>query len=441
MVGNKGMAKDYREPGKFVEPAKPTPGDRLNHFRVCGADKKWHAAEAKIVGDTVVVGSEKVSVPIGVQYAYSGVPENSNLYNKAGLPATPFAMINGEFILKKTIWRKRLSKRRGMLATPIPITLVVQASHDLSRTVKNILIGDVWYLTGSTQLTSEWAFNQRDKEAKLPATMPLVREFKRKTNASTSATPRKRRFETGGGKYRSSWLTADYSKEGSGVTMFAYEFAKTLDRPGIPQGFVTMSSGQGGRNRQIASPLSWTSFQGVKEIKSPVFEARLNELFLQFPNTGVAKQAVAGHILAVQGFVKGVIDGRGGDFSKLALQAPAFPEAGRGGTVASDTIPTYAYNWGVSPLTPMGVSGVIWVPSENNIGENPAHYAAELEIYEKSLPATYGQKKVQFLYAQPSARLVEGITAPKILGAKSIPIDPWPKSLKELAITLAKLVN
>ena len=101
MVGNKGMAKDYREPEKFVEPARPTPNDSLNHFRLCGADKKWHAAEAKIEGDTVVVQSDKVPSPIGVQYAYNAVPENSNLYNQAGLPATPFAMIGGKFIFEE----------------------------------------------------------------------------------------------------------------------------------------------------------------------------------------------------------------------------------------------------------------------------------------------------------------------------------------------------
>ena len=32
MVGNKGMAKDYREPEKFVEPARPTPNDSLTIF-------------------------------------------------------------------------------------------------------------------------------------------------------------------------------------------------------------------------------------------------------------------------------------------------------------------------------------------------------------------------------------------------------------------------
>ena len=101
MVGSKGMAKDRKEPGKFVEPAKPTPGGKLNHFRLCGKDGKWHAAEAKITGDAVVVTSERVDAPVGVQYAYSAVPENSNLYNKAGLPVTPFAVVDGKFVFEE----------------------------------------------------------------------------------------------------------------------------------------------------------------------------------------------------------------------------------------------------------------------------------------------------------------------------------------------------
>jgi len=510
MVGNKGMAKDYREPGKFVEPARPTPGDKLNHFRVCGADRKWHAAEAVIVGDTVVVSSGKVPAPIGVQYAYNAVPENSNLYNKAGLPATPFAVIDGELIFEEDDLEKAAALkakyaqytdpdypilqvaeyyRDGVIlqrnhpiqvwghanqgvkvtvalddaaktamandlqqwsvtfparkASTKPITLTVTSSHDHSRTVNNILLGDVWYLTGSTLLTSEWAYNQRDKEADLPRAMPLVREFCRKTSASSFATPRKRRFETGGGKYRSHWLSADYSKEGNGVTMFAYEFAKALNRPGIPQGFITMSSGRGGRNRQIASPLSWTSFQGVRNVKNPAFKTRLDELFLQFPNSGVAKKAAASHLEEVNVFVQRITAAgkRGADPSSFALKAPSFPEAGKGGTVPSDTIPTYAYNWCVSPLTPMGVAGVIWVPSESNLGEDPAHYAAELEIYAKSLSGTYGQEKVQFLFAQPASSLVEGITAPRIPGAKSASFDQWPKSLQGIAIRLGELIK
>ena len=487
MVGSKGMAKNRREPGMFVEPAKPTPNDKLNHFRVCGNDRVWHEAVADIQGETVHVWSDKVSKPVGVQYAYSAVPENSNLYNKAGLPATPFAVVDGEFIFEEDDLEKAAALkakyaqwtdpdypilqvaeyyRDGVIlqrnqpikvwghankgvevtvkldgetkkvspneleqwsvtfsarpASSEPISLEIKSSHGFERTVRDILIGDVWYLTGSTLLSSEWAYDRRNKEINLPKTLPLVREFRRRTAASSFPTPRKRRFETGGGKYRTYWSAADFSKESTGVTMFAYEFAKALGRDDVPQGFMTMSSGRGGRSRQLASPLSWTSFRGVKDVKNPIFEERLNELFLQYPGTTVAKQALSKHILDVKSFVTEIINGKdqGKDPSTFALQVPAFPEAGRGDDIASDTIPTYAYNWNVSPLTPMGVAGVIWVPSESNIGENPSEYGAELEIYAKSLSSTYDQKRVPFYYAQPSSSLVEGITVPKLSGAK-----------------------
>ena len=174
-----------------------------------------------------------------------------------------------------------------------------------------------------------------------------------------------------------------------------------------------------------------------------MFEERLNELFLQYPGTTVAEQALSKHILEVKSFVTEIINGKdqGKDPSTFALQVPAFPEAGRGGDIASDTIPTYAYNWNVCPLTPMGVAGVIWVPSESNIGENPSEYGAELEIYAKSLSSTYDQKRVPFYYAQPSSSLVEGITVPKLSGAKIITFDQWPKSLKEISILIGKLAK
>jgi hypothetical protein len=40
--------------------------------------------------DTVVVSSPDVPNPVAVRYAFSGNPEGCNLYNKEGLPASPF---------------------------------------------------------------------------------------------------------------------------------------------------------------------------------------------------------------------------------------------------------------------------------------------------------------------------------------------------------------
>lgn len=226
--------------------------------------------------------------------------------------------------------------------------------------------------------------------------------------------------------------------------MFAYHFAKTLNRKGVPQGFITMSSGRGGRSKQMASPLSWTAFEGVKGVDRPEFRARLDELFMQFPNTAVAQKAAEAHLKEVRSFVKTIIDAdrEKKDLAKAApLGGPAFPEAGKSTEVSADTIPTYAYNWCVSPMTPMAVAGVIWVPSEYNLGYDPKDYAAELEIYANSLSSTYGQESVKFIYAQPESSLVPGITAPNLSKGISVSFSQWPKSLKDLAVEMAKLAQ
>jgi len=59
-------------------------------FTMAGSDKVFHPAKATIVGDTIEVTSDEVTSPTAVRYAWANVPEG-NLFNKAGLPASPFA--------------------------------------------------------------------------------------------------------------------------------------------------------------------------------------------------------------------------------------------------------------------------------------------------------------------------------------------------------------
>lgn len=65
-------------------------GEELFGFAIAGADKKFVWANAKIEGAKVVVWHDDVSQPLYVRYAWADNPFGANLYNKEGLPASPF---------------------------------------------------------------------------------------------------------------------------------------------------------------------------------------------------------------------------------------------------------------------------------------------------------------------------------------------------------------
>jgi sialate O-acetylesterase len=72
------------------KPAVEEQGAALKRFAVAGEDRNWVWADAVIDGATVLVSSPQVPKPVAVRYAYSMNPAGANLYNKEGLPASPF---------------------------------------------------------------------------------------------------------------------------------------------------------------------------------------------------------------------------------------------------------------------------------------------------------------------------------------------------------------
>ncbi len=77
------IAFDYVGNGLTVK------GDELTGFQIAGEDRKFYWADAQIVGGEVFVSSEKVKEPVAVRYGW-GKNMECNLYNKNGLPASPF---------------------------------------------------------------------------------------------------------------------------------------------------------------------------------------------------------------------------------------------------------------------------------------------------------------------------------------------------------------
>ena len=62
---------------------------KLKGFAICGEDQKWKWADAEIVGDTVEVSHADIEEPESVRYGWANHPV-CNLFNKDGLPASPF---------------------------------------------------------------------------------------------------------------------------------------------------------------------------------------------------------------------------------------------------------------------------------------------------------------------------------------------------------------
>lgn len=68
------------------------PVTQLKGFALAGANGRFKWAKAAIEGNKVMVWSEGITQLIKVRYAWDDNPQEANLKNKAGLPASPFQM-------------------------------------------------------------------------------------------------------------------------------------------------------------------------------------------------------------------------------------------------------------------------------------------------------------------------------------------------------------
>ena len=77
------LSFDYADYGLVVKGEKP------GNFKIAGTDRKFYSADAVIEDNRIVVSSPEVSDPVAVRFGFGNTDE-PNLYNAAGLPASPF---------------------------------------------------------------------------------------------------------------------------------------------------------------------------------------------------------------------------------------------------------------------------------------------------------------------------------------------------------------
>lgn len=73
-----------------VSAPRESPQAALSHFELADSDGRWHKSTAIVRGQTVSVRCDGLANPIAVRYAYAVSPDQCILYNRAGLPASPF---------------------------------------------------------------------------------------------------------------------------------------------------------------------------------------------------------------------------------------------------------------------------------------------------------------------------------------------------------------
>ena len=79
-----------------LQQPKPVQGEPIQCLTLMDKQGKWHPAEGRIDGEGLVITSKLVPEPIAARYAYSPHPAGPLLYNKDGLPASPFTTERAE---------------------------------------------------------------------------------------------------------------------------------------------------------------------------------------------------------------------------------------------------------------------------------------------------------------------------------------------------------
>jgi sialate O-acetylesterase len=74
-----------------LEPAKPCPNQKIQWLSLQANDGTWHWADGKIDGTELIVSAPGIDKPTAVRYAFTNNPNGALLYNKALIPAAPFA--------------------------------------------------------------------------------------------------------------------------------------------------------------------------------------------------------------------------------------------------------------------------------------------------------------------------------------------------------------
>jgi sialate O-acetylesterase len=260
-------------------------------------------------------------------------------------------------------WTARLPAMPG---SHEPRTLIIASPGQEARTISDVLVGDVYLLTGQSNMS--WPLRAGgDDKVLADANYPWLRVFMQATGKGAAD---QRNDDVLWGKWKV--CTPETAGAVSGV---GFHFARSLhEHVDVPIALVHAAVG----GTRIESWIDLPSLKTIPTI-APYFDA-------------VAKAELK-HA-----------EDKAAHLERLAAWEKT--KEGRQPTIANmlgvdrERRPAALFNGLVSPLQPMALRGVIWYQGEGNASNNPTHYRGALRTLIDSWRRDFDQPELPFLIVQ-----------------------------------------
>ncbi|MBX7258290.1 MAG: 9-O-acetylesterase [Candidatus Hydrogenedentes bacterium] len=275
-------------------------------------------------------------------------------------------------------WRVDLAPMKA--GGPYELTV---ASGDRQIVLKDILIGEVWFASGQSNM--QWSIKNTDNWEQEVAQCANDKIRIAMIFREVSTTPLDDvRGLTPWAPCTSESMTNCYN--GEGFSAVSYYFAKYVQaKLRVPVGIVNTSWG-GTRIEPWTPPVG---FEGLPSLAGILADIRMNT-----PNSAEYQAALRDAIAKAEAWIPA---------AKQALEAGAFPPAlptiASASTLNGSGSPTALYNAMVAPLVPYANRGFIWYQGESNRGEGML-YRDKMEALIKGWRAVWNDDKLACYYVQ-----------------------------------------
>jgi len=292
-----------------------------------------------------------------------------------------------------------------MQADKTPREMSVSENGKVSKTVKNILVGEVWIAGGQSNMGFTLKNCDDAKKHIASSANPLIRYFSQNT-ASMSKKPRE---DSLNGKWTE--CSPEASPNYSGVAyFFARALAQDLD---VPVGVVFAALGG---SRMIA----WLPAEYVDAIP---YTKKVQAEFLEKSRNYSYDEAVEKYKKAVAKWKKNAdaLKAKG----KKPPRKPFAPN--KTSPWRPTATPVYLYNSAVAPIAGFGARGVIWYQGESDSNGEPLEsFNEQFDLVVKSWREKFGNPDLVFIETQLASYCAPqrdwGLTRWKqYLATKSIP--------------------